>query len=169
MLRLPWLNVLRKSKRAWARAGCLGQARVSVLCTTTRTILAVLCSLTVVVTLTGCVRRTLRITTTPPQALVYLNDQEVGHSELTTDFLWYGDYDVTIRKEGYQTLHTNWNVEPPWYQIFPFDFFSDVLWPGQLHDLRERHFELIPAVPVDPETLIERAMVTRDRALDPRK
>ena len=119
--------------------------------------------------LTGCVRRTLRITTDPPQALVYLNNQEVGQSEVTTDFLWYGDYEVTIRHEGYQTLHSHWNVEPPWYQVIPFDFFFEVLWPGKLHDVHERHFELIATVPVDSDALIERAMVTRDRALDPSK
>ena len=50
---------------------------------------------------TGCVRRTIRITTEPPNALVFLNDQEIGRSEVATDFLWYGDYDVIIRKKGY--------------------------------------------------------------------
>lgn len=117
----------------------------------------------------GCVRRTLRITTEPPQALVYLNDQEVGRSTVTTDFLWYGDYDVVIRKEGYQTLHTHWNVRAPWYQTIPIDFFFEVFWPGQLHDVHERHFVLLPAEPTDPQALIERALVAREQALDPRK
>ena len=47
----------------------------------------------------GCVRRTIKITTEPPGARVFLNDQEVGRSEVSTDFLWYGDYDVVVRKE----------------------------------------------------------------------
>ncbi len=117
----------------------------------------------------GCVCRTLKITTEPPQALVYLNDQEVGRSAVETDFLWYGDYDVTIRKEGYQTLQTHWNITAPWYQRIPLDFFFEVLWPGRLHDVHERRYVLLPTQPVDPEALIERAMVTRDRALEPKK
>jgi len=75
----------------------------------------------------SCVRRTITITTEPPNARVFLNDQEVGRSAVATDFLWYGDYGVTIRKEGYETLQTNWIVKPPWYQHFPLDSFTEVL------------------------------------------
>ena len=125
--------------------------------------------LAIVICMAGCVRRTLKITTDPPQALVYLNDQEVGRSAVETNFLWYGDYDVAIRREGYQTLQTHWNITAPWYQSIPLDFFFEVLWPGRLHDVHERHYVLLPTQPVDPEALIERAMVTRDRALEPKK
>jgi hypothetical protein len=112
----------------------------------------------------GCVRRTLTITTEPPQAVVYLNDQELGRSEVTTDFTWYGDYEVAIRREGYQTLQTHWKIKPPWYQIVPIDFFAEVLWPGMIHDRRSRHFVLEPARTPTAEEVIERAMETRDRA-----
>lgn len=118
---------------------------------------------------TACVRRTLTITTQPPQALVFLNDQEVGRSTVTTDFLWYGDYEVTIRKEGYDTLSTHWDIKPPWYQVLPFDFFAEVLWPAHLHVKHSRHFTLEPAEPPAQDELIGRAMETRRRALDPRK
>ncbi len=117
----------------------------------------------------GCVRRTLSISTEPPGALVFLNDQEIGRSRVTTDFLWYGDYDVIIRKEGYETLKTNWRIDPPWYQVMPLDFFAEVLWPGEFHDQREHHFVLEPAVAPTQEELISRALETRKRALDPRK
>lgn len=117
----------------------------------------------------GCVRRTLTITTEPPDARVYLNDQEIGHSKVTTDFLWYGDYDVAIRKEGYQTLQTNWNIETPWYQVIPLDFFFEVFWPGELHDEHSRHFVLEPQQLPTQAELIERANETRELALDARK
>ena len=109
------------------------------------------------------------ITTEPPNALVSLNDQEVGRSEVTTDFLWYGDYEVTVRKEGYQTLQTNWKIKPPWYQRVPIDFFAEVLWPGRIHDARSRHFVLAPATIPTPEEVIGRARETRELALDPSK
>ncbi len=117
----------------------------------------------------GCVRRTMTITTEPSRAMVFLNDQEVGPSTVSTDFLWYGDYDVIIRKEGYKTLKTHWNVEPPWYQKVPIDFFAEVLWPRWLHDTHERHFTLEPAETPTDEELIGRALETRDRALSRRK
>ena len=117
----------------------------------------------------GCVRRTVTITTEPPNALVFLNDQEIGRSRVTTDFLWYGDYSVVIRHEGYRTLHDHWEIKPPWYQIMPFDFFAEVLWPGKLHDEHSRHFVLAPMEATDTKELVERADETRAMALDPRK
>ena len=133
----------------------------------------VLLSITIVLavsaSLSGCVRRTVTITTEPPNALVFLNDQEIGRSELTTDFLWYGDYDVVIRKEGYETLKTHWEIKPPWYQHIPFDFFAEVLWPGHVRDAHARHFVLGEQVIPTEEELIERAEQTRELALEARK
>ncbi len=111
----------------------------------------------VVLSATGCVRRTMTITTDPPQAFVYLNGQEVGKSTITTDFTFYGDYNVTIRKQGYETLKTNWQIDPPWYQVVPFDFFAEVLWPGMIHDEHQRHFILSPLQEKSVEELAERA------------
>jgi len=109
------------------------------------------------------------ITTEPPNARVYLNDLEIGVSEVTTDFTWYGDYDVVIRKDGYETLHSNWKIDPPWYQWIPVDFFTEVLWPGEFHDQRSRNFVLTAATKPETEALVERARAVRKRALDPRK
>jgi hypothetical protein len=118
---------------------------------------------TFMMTLTGCVRRTMTITTEPPQALVFLNDQEVGRSEVSLDFLWYGDYDVVIRKEGYETLQTHWPIDPPWYQIMPFDFFAEILWPWEIHDQRYARFILEEAKPPSPEELVTRAQELREQ------
>jgi hypothetical protein len=111
----------------------------------------------------GCVRRTLTIETEPQGALVYLNDMEVGVSPVSTDFVWYGDYDVTVRKEGCQTLHTHWDVKPPWYQIPPIDFFADVLYPGRIHDQRRLELELEPWSEPDQDELVGRALEMRER------
>ena len=121
-----------------------------------------------VVAATGCVRRTMTITTTPPQSLIFINDQDVGRSTVTTDFLWYGDYDIIIRKEGYKTLKTHWQIEAPWYQRIPMDFFAEVFYPGWLHDVHQRHFELEPATIPTQEELLGRARETRERALSRR-
>lgn len=113
---------------------------------------------------TGCVRRTISISTTPSNARVFLNDQEIGRSDVSTDFVWYGDYDVVIRKEGCKTLKTNWPINPPWYQYAPLDFFAEVFWPWQVHDRHARHFDLEPQDAASPEEVVERALETRDRA-----
>ncbi len=117
----------------------------------------------------GCVRRTISITTDPPNARVFLNDQEIGQSAVTTDFLWYGDYDVIVRKEGYKTLQTHWDVKPPWYQWIPFDFFAEVLWPGWIHDAHAQHYTLEPAEKSTPEEVISRAEDAREKALNLQK
>ncbi|MBI4717952.1 MAG: PEGA domain-containing protein [Planctomycetes bacterium] len=113
----------------------------------------------------GCVRRTMTITTEPPNALVFVNDQEVGRSEVTTDFLWYGDYDIVIRKEGYKTLVTHWKVKPPWYERIPFDFFFEVLWPGHLHDKHAQNFTLEVQELPTPQDLADRAVGVREQAM----
>src|SRR5258706_9997592 len=52
----------------------------------------------------GCVERTMTIKSDPPGALVYLNDREIGRTPVTRDFTWYGDYQVEIRKDGYESV-----------------------------------------------------------------
>ena len=127
---------------------------------------AAVCLVTAVAMLGGCVRRTLKITTEPPSALVFLNEEEVGRSEVTRDFLWYGDYSVIIRKEGYKTLKTHWDIKPPWYQRIPIDFLAEVLWPGHIHDTHETHFVLEKQEWPTSEELVNRAKDLQARARD---
>src|SRR5262245_37221759 len=85
----------------------------------------------------GCIERTVTIRTEPEDALVYLNDDEVGRSPVTVPFTWYGDYDVIIRKEGYDTLKTHHRLETPWYDLPGIDLFTETLLPFTIHDRRE--------------------------------
>ncbi len=106
------------------------------------------------------------ITTQPAGALVYLNDEEIGRSDVTVDFTWYGDYDVLIRKDGYKTLRTNWVLHEPWYQVAPLDFVAEVLWPGRIVDARRMEFTLEPETPIVNDELYGRALETRSWALE---
>ncbi|MFQ5491385.1 MAG: PEGA domain-containing protein [Phycisphaerae bacterium] len=115
--------------------------------------------------LAGCVRRSLTIETEPAGALVFLNDEEVGRSPVTTGFTWYGDYDLIVRLDGYETLSTHFVVKRPWYQVPPIDFCAEVLWPGHVVDRRSFHFALAPAETPDRAELVDRAKTFRDRAL----
>ena len=88
----------------------------------------------------GCVRRTVTINTDPQGARVILNDEEVGTSPVSVDFTWYGDYDVIIRHEAYETLHTHKRIKAPWYQVPPIDFFAEAFVPFTIHDRHEMCF-----------------------------
>ena len=113
---------------------------------------------TFVLLLTGCVEQTMTIKTDPPGALVYLNDLEVGRTPLTRDFMWYGNYDVEVRKDGYQTLKTHQWVVAPKYLWVPFDLFME-LQPATVTDHHDLFFKLEPetAAMLDPGPVISRA------------
>ena len=127
---------------------------------------AVVCAASAVAMLSGCVRRTLKITTEPPNALVFLNDEEIGRSEVSRDFTFYGDYSVIIRKKGFKTLKTHWDIKAPWYQWIPIDFFAEVLWPWHIHDTHETHFVLEKQEWPTSEELVKRARDLQARARD---
>jgi hypothetical protein len=106
----------------------------------------------------GCVERQLTINTTPPGARIWLNDEDMGESPVTTPFKWYGDYNVRITKPGFQTLHTHRPLEAPWYDTFPFDFLAQIVNPQRIVDAYDWTFELQPKQPVAQEALIAQAL-----------
>jgi len=107
--------------------------------------------------LSGCVERNLTINTKPEGAMVILNDEEIGNSPVTISFEWYGDYNVAIRKEGYETLKTHRKLKAPWYDGFPFDFFASTLNPDRIVDEYEWTFELEPKKEISRKELIHQA------------
>ena len=112
--------------------------------------------LTSVLILTGCVERRLTINTQPQGAIVFLNDEEIGVSPVTVSFEWYGDYNVRINKEGYQTLKTHRKLEGPWYDDFPFDFFT-MLNPKRTVNAYDWTFTLEEKKQIRREQLIQNA------------
>ncbi len=105
----------------------------------------------------GCVERKLTINTNPSGAVVLLNDEEIGISPVTVAFNWYGDYNVTVRKQGCEALSTHRKLAPPWHDYFPFDFFAEVVYPGRIVDSYEWSFDLKPQKEIDRQELIRSA------------
>jgi len=105
----------------------------------------------------GCVERRLTINTEPRGAIVVLNDEEIGISPVTVSFEWYGDYDVRISKEGFETLKTHRKLKGPWYDRFPFDFFANCLNPKRIVNSYEWTFTLAPQKQPNREELIRDA------------
>jgi hypothetical protein len=94
----------------------------------------------------GCVERSLSIASDPPGALVYLNDQEIGRTPLQREFTWYGNYEVIIRKDGYQAIKTTAWVVAPIYEWVPLDLVAELL-PIPLKDHRTLHYTMQPDPP----------------------
>lgn len=114
-----------------------------------------LCGLTCV----GCakVQRTLSINSDPPGALLFMNDQEVGRTPVTRDFIWYGWYQLELRKEGYKTLKTRAEVIAPAWQWPPFDLAADFS-PARLKDKHKLLFKLEPEeLPPSNDEMLGRA------------
>src|SRR5687767_15636766 len=103
----------------------------------------------------GCAQRELTINSEPQGALVYLNGQEVGRTPMKYDFRWYGDYDVILRRDGYETLKTSRKIPTPLYGIPPFDLGAEMF---GAKDKREWTFALQPAdaSAAEPQALINR-------------
>ncbi len=113
--------------------------------------------------LAGCVERKLTINTNPQGAMVILNDQELGTSPVTVPFNWYGDYWVRIAKDGYQMLDTHRELQAPLHDYFPFDFITQILYPGHIVDAYEWTFDLAPKEYPTRDELIESGQALRSQ------
>ena len=114
---------------------------------------------------TGCIERTVTIETEPQGATVFLNDEEVGRSPVRVPFTWYGDYDIVIRKQGYETIQTNDQIRTPWYELPGIDLFTECFIPFTVHDNRVLEtFVMSPSAAVEKEALLESAEELRSRA-----
>jgi hypothetical protein len=98
---------------------------------------------------TGCVERKLFIHSEPTDAEVWLNGRAAGKTPLEISFNYYGTRDVELRLKGHKAVHGHVEVPAPWYQYFPFDFFTDLLWPWTIQDEHEADFVLEPYTPED--------------------
>jgi hypothetical protein len=117
-------------------------------------------ALVVAATSTGCVERRYVVTSDPPGALVFRNGIPLGPSPVDDFFIYYGDYDITLVKDGYETLHVKVKINPPWYEYPPLDFVAENLFPYTIRDIREGdpfHFQLQPLQAVRPDDVRKRA------------
>lgn len=114
----------------------------------------------------GCLERTIRVTTDPPGAMVWLNDVEIGRSPAEARFKFHGVYDVRIEMPGHEPIHEGREAVAPWYEYPGPDLIAAAL-PMRFHNLIEWHFILKPMPPIGTDEgrdqLVERALGVRDR------
>jgi hypothetical protein len=118
--------------------------------------------------MTGCMQRSLVITSEPAGATVYVNDAEVGRTPLEVGFTYYGTYDVLVTKDGYEPLRTKAEAIAPVYEHPPLDLAAHAM-PWGVRTRVPWHFTL-EALATSPEAkkaqetaLLERAAATRAR------
>jgi hypothetical protein len=97
----------------------------------------------------GCVERILQVRTEPPRAAITVNAENAGASGedglLEHPFTFYGTVDVTARAPGHLSRRELVTLSPPWYQIFPIDFFAEVVVPWTIRDVHEVELRLDPS------------------------
>lgn len=120
----------------------------------------------------GCLERKISITSEPPGALVWLNDVEIGRTPAETDFVFYGEYDVRVRLEGYEPIRTHMTADAPWYECPPFDLLATAV-PARIETVVKWNFvlEKPPGEGREPEKteqeLLGRARELRERLEPP--
>lgn len=93
----------------------------------------------------GCVERRYTIRTEPPGALVVVNNEEIGRTPVSKSFAYYGDRDITLMLDGYQTQRLIQPVKSPWYDNLLTEFFTENIVPFTIRDEREFTYKMVPA------------------------
>ncbi|ODS31813.1 MAG: hypothetical protein SCARUB_03061 [Candidatus Scalindua rubra] len=102
----------------------------------------------------GCVTRTITIKTNPGNALVYVDDELVGESPVTIPFTYYGTRKIMIEKRDadgrliYERTTAFEKIKAPAYEVFPLDFFSEILWPRNIRDDHVLNYDLAELKPL---------------------
>lgn len=105
----------------------------------------------------GCVRRRLTVRTSPPGAVVSVDNQLIGTSPAASSFTYYGTREIRVEKDGYRTEVVKNKVRAPWYQFPGLDFVTETLWPWEIRDERIVDIELVPQTLEPTENVLQRA------------
>jgi len=89
-------------------------------------------------------QRTIRVTSEPAGALVWLNDVEIGRTPVETDFTFFGTYDVRLRLDGFEPVTTSRKASAPLHEWPGVDLAAAVI-PMRFETLIEWHFEMLEA------------------------
>ena len=113
----------------------------------------------------GCVQRYFVVDSSPRQAMVYVNNVAYGPSPATVPFTYYGTYDITLVREGFEIEKISQKVEAPWYAYPPVDFFAEVLNPFKVEDVHRFYYEMKKSLPPDVAQLQSDAAMLREAGL----
>ncbi len=125
----------------------------------------------------GCLTRTITVKTNPSNALVYIDGKLEGESPVTIPFTYYGTRKIMIEKRDADGRLTHERttafekIKAPVYEIFPLDFFSEVLWPRKIEDEHILNYDLVKLEPLPikerQEKILKNAEELRQRVNAP--
>ncbi len=116
----------------------------------------------------GCAERRVRVTSEPPGARVWLNDQDIGRTPTEARFTFYGSYDLRVEKGGFEPYQAERVAHAPLHE-FPGPDLAAAAYPGRIKHVVRWHVDLepTPESALDPararEELIDRAASLRER------
>ncbi len=87
--------------------------------------------------LSGCVERRYTIRSDPPGATVIVNGEEIGPTPASKSFYYYGNREITLMLDGYQTRTVIQPINAPWWDNYVTEFFTENIVPVSLRDERE--------------------------------
>jgi len=128
-------------------------------------ILGAFVALTCTLPAQAIVRRRLNVNSNPPGALVYVDNQQIGTTPCSVDFVYYGTREIRLIKPGFETLTVNQPIPAPWYQYIPIDFVAENLVAAKIRDNRTVTYNLAPQLVVPPNELLDRAGQLRQDTL----
>jgi hypothetical protein len=96
--------------------------------------------------LAGCVERVVYVRSDPPGAAVFLDDQRVGVTPCEIPYTWYGKRELVLELQKHAVVREIITLNPPWWQVFPLDFVTDVLVPFTIRGRSEYAYTLKPAL-----------------------
>ncbi len=128
-------------------------------------LLAVCLIVAVAIPARGAVRRRLNVNSNPPGALVYVDNQQIGTTPCSVDFIYYGTREIRLIKPGFETLTVNQPIPTPWYEVPGLDFVSEILVPTKIRDNRTVTFNLAPQLVIPTQELVDRANQLRQDTL----
>jgi len=111
----------------------------------------------------GAVRRRVTIRSNPSGALVFIDDQEIGVTPVSTSFIYYGTRKIQLIKDGYETVTVLRTFKPPWYQWAGIDFITENLVRSEFRDERLIEFKLTPLRIKTNKELVDRGIQLRQR------
>ena len=131
----------------------------------TRRLIAIAALLAAALAVGGCVKKTLTIDSDPPGALVVINDDEVGRTPVTVPFMWYGSYEIILRKAGYEAKVVRQRVAAPPHQWLGVDLITECLVPFEFTDEQRFKYELTKLQRPPRAALIRRGEALQIQAL----
>ncbi len=115
----------------------------------------------------GCVERRYTIRTDPPGALAVVNGQELGLTPVSAPFTYYGDREIVLIKDGFQTQRVIQPIRAPWWDNLLTEFFSENLVPVNLRDERDFTYHLTSSTVPATNDLLHRAESLRAQGQAP--